>query len=119
MEINDYDEKGNLIYHKDHNGREIWWNEKGDIIHRKYSDGFEEWREYDERGDITHYKNSDGREEWYDGEGNIIDDIKNNYDKSFFITKAEEYYDLIANHYSSVSDLANLLNEMYNLRKGE
>lgn len=37
----------------------------------------------------------------------------------FFKTKAEEYYELIFNHYDSVDDLANLLNEMYNLGKEE
>ena len=79
----------------------IEYDEKGNEIHKKYSDGFEIWKEYDEKGNETHYKNSDGD------------------DESFFKTKAEEYYELIFNHYDSVDDLANLLNEMYNLGKEE
>ena len=63
--------------------------------------GYEVWKEYDEKGRLTHTRHSDG------------------YDESFFKTKAEEYYELIFNHYGSVYDLANLLNEMYNLGKEE
>ena len=101
--IREYDEKGRLTHTRYSDGREVWWeyDEKGNITHYKDSDGYEVWKEYDEKGNVAHCKNSDG------------------YDESFFKTKAEEYYELIFNHYDSVDDLANLLNEMYNLGKEE
>ena len=47
---------------------ETWieYDERGNIIHRKNSDGFEEWREYDERGNIIHRRNSDGYDGWFE-----------------------------------------------------
>ena len=77
------------------------YDENGNETHYKNSDGYEKWYDYDEKGNVAHCKNSDGD------------------DESFFKTKAEEYYELIFNHYDSVDDLANLLNEMYNLGKEE
>ena len=37
-----------------------------------------EEREYDEKGNLVHYKNSDGREWWkeYDEKGNLIRQIR-------------------------------------------
>ena len=36
--------------------------------------GYEYWLDYDENGNIIHYKNSNGNEKWYDYDenGNII-----------------------------------------------
>ena len=45
-EIKEYDEKGNLIHHRD-------------------STGFESWSEYDENNNEIHFRDSDGREENY------------------------------------------------------
>jgi YD repeat-containing protein len=52
-ELREYDQNGNLIYCKD-------------------SDGFEWWRKYDGRGNIIYYCTSDGYgfEEWYDYDEN-------------------------------------------------
>ena len=37
------------------------YDEKGNLVHYKNSDGSESWSEYDEKGNEIHYKNSDGR----------------------------------------------------------
>jgi len=61
-------------YTKEMKKQDLWYDERGNVIHIKYSDGFEEWYEYDEKGNIIHYKNSYGSEEWYeyDEKGNRI-----------------------------------------------
>ena len=46
------------------------YDEKGNVTHIKYSDGYEEWREYDEKGRLTHTRYSDGREEWWEDDKN-------------------------------------------------
>ena len=38
------------------------YDENGNLIHYKNSNGFEEWYEYDENGNIIHIKDSDGFE---------------------------------------------------------
>ena len=40
------------------------------VLHKKNSDGYEEWREYDERNNLIHYKNSNGFESWYEYDEN-------------------------------------------------
>ncbi len=49
-------------YCKYSNGTEMWYeyNEKGNVIHRKHSNGSEAW--YDENGDMIYYKYSNGYE---------------------------------------------------------
>ena len=44
----------------------INYDERGNEIHRKFSDGYEWWSEYDERGNEVHRKYSYGREEWHE-----------------------------------------------------
>jgi len=39
----DFNEKGNMIHRKWSDGDEVWYNEKGNMIHRKYTGGYEEW----------------------------------------------------------------------------
>jgi len=71
-----YDQNGNLIYRKDSNGYENWWefDKNNNLIHSKYSNGFEYWKEYDKNGNLIHYKDSNGYEEWheYDQNNNVI-----------------------------------------------
>ena len=43
------------------------YDERGNCIHYKNSDGFEWWSEFDERGNEVHHKNSDGFESWREG----------------------------------------------------
>lgn len=38
------------------------YNENGNIIHLKASNGYEWWREYDEKGNVTYHRNSNGYE---------------------------------------------------------
>ena len=40
----------------------IKYDENGNMIHYKNSDGFEEWWDYDENNNPIHYKNSNGDE---------------------------------------------------------
>jgi YD repeat-containing protein len=66
-EIKKYDEKGNLIHSRDSDGFEWWseYDEKGNVIHSRNSDGYELWREYDAKGNVIHSRTSDGVEEKY------------------------------------------------------
>lgn len=50
------------------------YDSRNNEVHRKYSDGFEIWREFDENSNCTHYKDSKGKEFWneFDSKGNLI-----------------------------------------------
>lgn len=65
---NDYDNKGNCIHTKDSEGYEQWidHDDNGNVIHIKDSEGCEEWWKYDKNGNCTHYKHSDGLEYTYE-----------------------------------------------------
>ena len=62
-----YDEKGNKIYLRSTNGYEMWWeyDANGKMIHHKSNRGFEEWNEYDANGHWIHFKNTMGTESWF------------------------------------------------------
>ena len=64
--IKKYDERGNEIYFK-RDRYEVCkeYNENNKLIHRKDSNGYEEWWEYNEKGNLIHYKNSNGEEIFY------------------------------------------------------
>ena len=64
--VENYDERGNVIHKKDSDGDECWfeYDERGNKIHSKRSSGDEWWFERDERGNEIHRKFSDGRELW-------------------------------------------------------
>ena len=72
----EYDNNGNLIRYKDSNGYEQWYDydENGNCIHNKDSNGFEYWNDYDENGNLIHYKDSNGCELWkgYDNKQNCL-----------------------------------------------
>jgi len=63
-----YDKNGNLIYQKDSNGNEWWYDydSHNNLIHLKTSYGYEEWYEYDSHNNMIHAKDSNGDEAWYD-----------------------------------------------------
>jgi YD repeat-containing protein len=59
--ITEYDEKGNMIHHRNSNGYEEWaeYDTNNNLIHYRDSNGYELWREYDEKGNMIHSRNSD------------------------------------------------------------
>ena len=71
-EIRKYDEKGNLIYKRYSDGYEICYeyNKDNKQIHYKTSSGFESWSEYDINNNLVYSKNNEGSECWskYDKE---------------------------------------------------
>ena len=68
--VYEYDEQGNKIHCKYSDGDEEWYeyDAKGNMIHSKDSDGDEEWYEYDAKGNMIYSKSSDGSEYWYEYE---------------------------------------------------
>lgn len=68
------DSKGNVVHRKDSDGYESWYeyDENNNEIHYKNTNGYEVWYEYDENNNIIHTKNSFGSEAWYDSRGNRI-----------------------------------------------
>ena len=68
-----YDEKGNLNYYEDSNGK--WkYDGKGNLIYYESSNGYWEKSEYDEKGNEIYYENSNGywSKREYDEKGNVI-----------------------------------------------
>lgn len=57
-EWKEYDDHGNKIHYKDTNGLEQWWeyNEYGKCIHYNDTNNFEKWYEYDEYGNEVYTK---------------------------------------------------------------
>ena len=54
-----YDEKGNLNYYEDSNGK--WkYDGKGNLIYHENSNGYWSKRKYDEKGYAIYYENSNG-----------------------------------------------------------
>ena len=76
LSISEYDNNGNLIHYKNSDGNEEWkeYDSNGNLIHYKNSNGYEYWKEYDSNGNLIHVKDSNGYEEWgeYDSNGNLI-----------------------------------------------
>ena len=79
LSISEYDNNGNLIHYKNSDGKEEWneYDNNGNLIHSKYStytDSHDKWNEYDSNGNLIHSKYSYGWEEWheYDNNGNLI-----------------------------------------------
>jgi YD repeat-containing protein len=75
-EIKEYDNNGNMIHSRYSDGFEVWYDydTNGNEIHSRDSRGYEVWREYDNNGKCIHYRDSTGRE-WrreYDNNGKLI-----------------------------------------------
>ena len=65
----EYNEKGTMISYREINDKEeciTEYDENGNEIHHKYSNGFEVWKEYDKNNNLIHYKESVGYEEKYE-----------------------------------------------------
>ena len=83
IEFSEYDSKGNKIHSKNSDGFEekgrYEYDNKGNKIHYK-SNYCDKWWEYDDKGKLIHYKTNGGEEEWYeyDSNGNKIH-YKNSY----------------------------------------
>jgi len=50
-------------------GDELAYDDNGNLIHAKCSDGHEEW--FDSDGNLIHIKRSDGTEQWWEGHRTI------------------------------------------------
>lgn len=94
-----YDKNDNLVYCKDTNGTEHWYeyNNRGYRTYHKISGGFEEWFEYDECDREIHYT-CPNAEEWfrYDVNGKQIeiteqefDEIKSREQEQEFLNRVE------------------------------
>ena len=46
------------------------YDSNGNLIHSKWTNGFERWREFDSNGKLVHVKYSNGEEEWYERDSN-------------------------------------------------
>ena len=92
-EIKEYDDKGNVIHSKDSDGYEYWneYNDEGDMIHCKNSNGYEYWYEYDDNGNMIYSKSSEGFGHWneYADKGKVIHSKHSNG----FVFWCEDWYD--------------------------
>lgn len=72
-----YNEAGQEIYSKDSEGYEKWteYDELGLLSNIKTSTGFEEYWEYNDAGQIIYSKDSEGYEKQYIYEGDKLIDI--------------------------------------------
>ena len=48
--IKHYNENNKVIYKKDSNGYESWYDSSGNETHYRDSNGYEQWSEYDSNG---------------------------------------------------------------------
>ena len=64
-EIKKFDKNDNLVYYKDSNNYEYWYefDERDKLIHIKDSNGNEHWYKYNENNNLLiHYKDTYGSE---------------------------------------------------------
>ncbi len=94
-EIKKYDNRGNLIYIKYSDGDEYWYeyDENSRLIYSKSSNGNECRYKYDENNNLIYYKNSDGYERWlkYNKNNRRIEITKQEYKEIEFRKKEKEY----------------------------
>ena len=65
----------NLIYQRYPNGDEVWYDGRGNVTHRRYSSGRDEyWWAYNASGSVVYYRDNKGNEYWFDENGNRIHD---------------------------------------------
>jgi YD repeat-containing protein len=66
---------GNIIYRRDDNGVEEWWDydANNNITHYR-NKLYAEWKTYDHSGNVIHYRNTTGYELWaeYDRHGHLV-----------------------------------------------
>ena len=84
----EYNDNGNLLSIKSSDGRNAWfeYDKNGNEIHYKNSRGFEYWVEYDSNGNKVHMKYSIGSEFWseYDTNGNKTHSIDSDGNESWY-----------------------------------
>ena len=68
-----YDDRGNLVYIRYSDGHEQWYKYDRDNnqIHCKTSNGYESWQEYDKNNNEIYFKNTIGEEYWFKYEEKI------------------------------------------------
>ena len=66
-----FDDKGKIDHFR-HKGIDSWMDDKGKISHAIFPNGIEIWYEYNDNGNKVHEKQSDGKETWYDKDGNKV-----------------------------------------------
>ena len=74
-QIKKYNKNNILIYRKIFKSdssfwEESWFDDNGNEIHGKDSDGFEFWEEYNQDNTPQHYKTNDGCEMWWEYDEN-------------------------------------------------
>ena len=70
----EYNSDGDVIYERNSNGDEEWYDNSGNLIRYRNSDGFEAWSERHSNGYLSHYRDNKGNEYWFDENGNRIHD---------------------------------------------
>jgi len=70
----EYDDRGNMIYHKDSNGFETWYeyDERDNLIRERDSEGFEEWREYNSENILISSESSCGIIRKFNNDGQLL-----------------------------------------------
>jgi YD repeat-containing protein len=60
--IREYDNNGNVIHSRDSDGYEVWceYDNNGKCIHFRDSDGYEVWYDYDTNGNVINTRNTSG-----------------------------------------------------------
>ena len=81
--------KGKVIYSKDKNGNELWYNDNEQIIHFKTKE-VEGWTDYDANGRKCHTKDTYGTEEWFYDDGKIVHHSNNHLENWTVYNKFEE-----------------------------
>jgi len=98
--IREFDEKGNLIHCKYSDGLEIWakYNENNSPISYKDNKGYRYRHEYDEKNREIHWKNNRGRENFYkyNEDGRQVEFTKKEFEQ---IEKEKEYRRYIKRKY--------------------
>ncbi len=82
--IEKLDGRGNLIYFKNAEGKEYWYeyDDNDNEIHYKNSVGLEYWCEYNEHNKLIHYKDDGGEEHFkWDDLGNQIEITKQEFEQ--------------------------------------
>jgi YD repeat-containing protein len=97
--ITHYNDQGQLIYKKDSDGYEEKYNDQGKIIYIKHPFGLEVVNEYNDEGELIYSKNSDGQEIKYNDQGKII--YKKDSDGKENIYKYNDQGKLIYKKYSN------------------